>query len=137
MRNARRIMFGCLLIAACVGISSSTAKPGTPAGTVGPYQLIFAGAYVGEGRAVVTGSNKISVIMGNVTEVATGATGKFKANNLALDDGHFTGAASVLGQSATVCGRVEAADGKIVVSSRIMCTYLTTTGAGGRAVGKK
>ena len=137
MRNPRFLISACVLAAIFVGVSGTSARPGTPRGTQGPYKMIFGGAYVGEGRAVVTASNKIAILIGNVTEVATGATGQFRANNLPLDDGHFTGVGTVLGQPVTLCGRAEAADGKIVVVSRIMCSFVTASGAGGRAVGSK
>lgn len=139
MRKIRPLILASLLIALGLCVSGGVAKPGTPAGTTGPYKLIFAGGYVGEGQAVVTGGmNKISMINGNVTEVSTGATGTFKANNLALDDGRFVGTCTILGQPATLCGRVEAADGQYVLFSRIFCSFTNnTTGDSGRFVGKK
>ncbi len=138
MRKIRLLILTGFTIALSIFVSGGIAKPGSPAGTKGQYELIFAGGYFGEGKATVAASNKIAVMMGDVTEVATGATGKFKANNLALDDGHFTGTGTVLGHPVTLSGRVEAADGKYVLYTRIFCSFTdTATGAGGRVVGKQ
>ncbi len=136
VKNRRFFILFCALSLLCVCALPAPAKPGGPPGTNGSYTLIFAGQFTGDGHAAV-GANSVAVIQGNVTDATTGATGKFKANNLALDDGHFTGTGTVMGIPVTITGRVEAADGKTILVPRIICTFSTAAGAGGRIVGEK
>lgn len=122
-------------MAVCALVSSAFAAPGGPTGTNGSYTLIFAGGFTGDGHAAV-GGNQVATIDGNVTDAATGVTGTFKAVNLNLDNGHFTGTGTVMGVAVTVSGRVEAADGKVVLVPRLCCTF-STGSKGGRIFGEK
>jgi len=117
-------------------VSPVFAAPGGPTGTNGSYKIVFAGGYVGEGNAAV-GTKGVTLINGTVTDVATGVTGKFQATNLATDDGGFVGTGTVMGIPVTISGRVESADGKIVLVPRMCCTFSTGAGNGGRIIGHK
>jgi hypothetical protein len=124
------------VLALGVWVTPALAKPGGPNGTQGLYSIVFAGGFTGEGHATVN-KLKVAQIHGKVTDAATGATGFFKADNLDLDNGHFTGTGTVMGVQVTISGRVESPDGKIVLTPRITCTFTTTSGVGGRICGQK
>jgi len=135
MRKQQLKFAWLMVIALCAFTTAVFAKPGSANGTSGLYTIVFAGAYTGEGFAVVNNSGVV-VIQGKITEVATGAKGTFHVRNLNTDDGHFTGTPTVLGVlGGKLCGRVEPADGKLILTPRIICTFTTAAGAGARICG--
>ena len=113
-----------------------SARPGSAPNTHGSYDVFFAGKYTGTGHAAV-GALRVTVITGKVTDINTGATGTFIANHLSTDNGHFRGSGTVLGVPMQICGRLEPADGKTILTSRILCNYVTVNADCGRAVGTK
>lgn len=134
MRIARRSFIVTLLCLSMLG-TLARAKPGTTPGTQGNYDIIFAGTYKGDGKAVVT-PNHVN-IHGKLVNPVTGATANFIANNLPLDDGRFTGSGTVFGVTITVDGRAQAADGVVIKVPRVVASYTTSAGGAGRIAGEK
>ena len=137
MLRKNRIILKTVVTASLVAFAVMvSARPGSAPNTHGSYDVFFDGAYTGTGHAAV-GALRVASITGRVTDTASGATGNFKATNLATDNGHFKGSGTVLGIPMQICGRLEPADGKTIFTSRIMCSYVTVNATAGRAVGSK
>lgn len=126
------IAFFCVTLLAA---APSFAKPGPLPGTNGAYNVVFAGDYVGVGKAVA-GAKSVK-INANVKDDKTGAIVHFHVNNLDLEDGRFHGTGDIDGVVVNVSGRIEAPDGNLVVRARILISFVSADGKTGRICGEK
>jgi hypothetical protein len=128
-----------LLIAAAAVVAAfafeATGKPGSPPKTKGSYDIIFAGAAIGDGKGTVAAQSVN--LHGKIRDAKTGATGMFHAVNLQMDDGRFSGSGTAFGNPVDVSGRVEDADGITIKVPRILCNYNIQSGGNGRIVGER
>lgn len=136
--NAHPTIFAWLAALAYVALATTgtaLAGPGGPAGTNGAYKLICRGSYEGTGNAAVGASN-VNVVL-HLTNPDTGVSGTLHASNLTLDNGRFSGTGTFAGNSVTISGRVEAPDGQVVTTARIMGTFEVSDGLHGRFAGAR
>lgn len=97
----------------------------------GSYQMVVAGDFVGEGNTVVTPKSV------HINVQLTGQDDqKLHLNipNMPLSEGNFQGEKSIDGTLVKVTGRIEAADGTIVLQHRVTCIISTADGRFARGV---
>jgi hypothetical protein len=141
MRSKSLIFLLMLLAVAAAGVAPLAAKSGQNPAVDGDYIVVFKGAYSGQGIAKVNGSGKMIQIKGDLDEVKRGKAGHFRVKNMPFtDDGHFSGSGKYICQDGShvpvsVIGRLEPADNGVIKKSRIICTFTTESGEGGRIFG--
>jgi hypothetical protein len=130
---------------ACMLLAYGSLQAQTPGVANGNYTILIRGYYTGEGTATVSGG------FVSINDVAVrdnaGRSGTLSAASLGLVGDHFGGAATVMGMTITVSGRVDAADptvanaavnpDAIVTDARIGATFVDPHGHAGRVVGTK
>jgi hypothetical protein len=99
-----------LLAAACTTavVAKGRSKPRERSGS---YNFTVAGFVRGTGTATVAG-DKLK-IEADVALDAGGATGELNASNLTIINNHFRGPANVMGELATIEGRIDVPDSDI------------------------
>ena len=129
-----------LLLALCVleGVILSSAYAGHAALALtsekirGLYNLEFRGYLTGQGSATVDAQN---VSITGTLKDPSGNALNFTASPLKLENGRFSGSASIQGSHVDLSGRIDPPD-EIVKSPRLVCTYSMGAGKSGRIAGE-
>lgn len=133
MRPSARYILG-LLVTVVLMSAATWSAAGPPAHDTGAYDVRVRGRYTGEGHAAV-GAHSVTITARVKDE--DGNEGTLVAPNLRVQKGRFSGAGTIMGKSVTLSGRIDVPDGELVKVARLTCTYTTSDGQRGRAVGHR
>jgi hypothetical protein len=104
-----------------------------PPSTLGAYRVQFRGALSGDGNAAVSAQG---VIMTARLRDENGNVGNFRAQNLSLNRGRFSGSGTYTGLPVQISGRVDP-PADALRTARLVCTIQTSTARYSRALGVK
>ena len=133
--SIRWLLTGSLLVLSASLLSPVHAKPGGRPGTPGVYRLQVRGTWSGEIQVRITAA-ELQILNGKVTD-ESGKQIKLKLKDLPLDNGRFSSTDTVDGRNAQISGRVDAAEGGVVVTSRVIMHIRFDDGSHVRLYGQR